>query len=292
MVKLKNDPKPGGNSGESGKGDIAGIKNRLEVLKNATEVKDMGPGSLKKQVDPFITLKLHILDVLDETRKCVRERESIQKFHGNNIEVIKRGNIIYNHMKNIDTYFLKLEEILNKQMKQKYVYSQEEIQDKQETFDILKKQIYDCKKLSNFDVIRPTTVMDFNELKNKKEVEKIDTSIENTHDDEDLIIINRWKERDKQFNEEILQIGEVLDRIGQNADVITKQAEHQNEIIMNLQDQTDKVQDNVKEANENIKKLMITQSHATWCCRISFLLILVILILLIITVLFNKFLKW
>lgn len=290
MVKSKNEIRPG-NGGESGKSDIAGIKNRLEVLKNATEVKEMNSGSLRKHVDTFITLKLHILDVLNETRKCIRERENIQKFHGNNIEVIKRGNIIYNHMKNIDTYFVKLEEILNKQMKQKNVYSEEEMQDKQETFDILKKQIYDCKKLSNFDVIRPTTVMDFNEFKNKKEVEKIDRSKENTHNDEDLIIINRWKERDKQFNEEILQIGEVLDRIGQNADVITKQAEQQNEIIMNLQDQTDKVQDNVKEASENIKKLMITQSHATWCCRISLLLVLVVLILLSISVLFNKFFK-
>lgn len=270
--------------------DLVEVKEKLKYLKNATEEANNQSENVKKNIDPFLTLKLHILDVLEETRKCIRERESKQQYQVNSIEAIKKGNIIYNNMKNVDAYFLKLEEILNKQKKQTNVYCEKEIIDKEETISILKKQIYDCKKLSNFDVIRPTTVVDFNDIKNRNP-EIVDTHKEVTHDDDDLIIINRWKERDKQFNEEILQIGEVIDRIGQNAENITKQAEQQNEIILNLQHQTEKAHDNVNEASKEIKNVMITQSHATWCCRISLSLALLLLTLLTLSIFSNKFLK-
>ncbi|CRH04062.1 conserved Plasmodium protein, unknown function [Plasmodium relictum] len=282
--KIKDD------NGRSDKTDLEVIKNKLEELKNKTEAPDVKLEVVKKNVDPFNDLKLHILNILDETRKCIREKENIQKFHGNNIEVIKRGNIIYNNMKNVDTYFIKLEEILNKQLKQKHFINKEELHDKNETFDLLKKQIYDCKKLSNYNEIKYTSVMSFSELKNKSKLERKEMS-NIAHDEDDLIIINRWKERDKQFNEEILQIGEVIDKIGDNAVIITQKAEQQNEIILNLQNQTDKAHDNVKEANIEIKKAMIKQTQATWCCRISLIVTLLILIVLTLSIISNKFIK-
>ncbi|CRG95594.1 conserved Plasmodium protein, unknown function [Plasmodium gallinaceum] len=284
MTKKKKD------DNESNKTDLEDIKKKLEELKSKTEIPDVKLGIVAKNVDPFNDLKLHILNILDETRKCIREKENTQKFYGNNMEVIKRGNIIYNNMKNVDVYFTKLEEILNKQLKQKHLFNQEELCDKNETFDLLKKQIYECKKLSNYNEIKYAAPMDFNEFKNKPNLERKEMS-DITHDEDDLIIINRWKERDKQFNEEILQIGEVIDKIGDNAVTITQKAEQQNEIILNLQDQTDKAHDNVKEANIEIKKVMIKQTQATWCCRISLIITLLILIVLTLSIISNKFIK-
>ncbi|KJP88512.1 hypothetical protein AK88_01791 [Plasmodium fragile] len=271
--------------------DLENIRNKLEDLKSKTEVKtDERIEIEKKNVDPFSDLKVHILNVLDETRKCIREKESLQNVHGNNIEVIKRGNIIYNNMKNLDTYFLKLEEILRKQEKKKYTYSKEELYDKNETFQLLKKQIYECKKLSNYDHIKDTCVMDFSDFKNKQQVERKETS-NNIDDEDDMVIINRWKERDKRFNQEILKIGEVIDRIGANAVFITNKADEQNEIILDLQDHTDKTQNNVKEVNVEIKKVMKKHSQTTWCCRISLVIILIILVMITSNVISNRFIK-
>ncbi|SBS89867.1 hypothetical protein, conserved in Apicomplexan species [Plasmodium malariae] len=241
--------------GKNNNRDLENIKNKLEDLKSKTEVTDEKIDIVKKNVDPFNDLKIHILNVLDETRKYIREKESIQNIHGNNIEVIKRGNIIYNNIKNLDTYFIKLEEILTKQLKQKYLFSKEELLDKSQSCDLLKKQIYECKKLSNFDHIKETCAINFDDFKNKPQIDRKETS-NIKHEEDDLIIINRWKKRDEKFNEEILKIGEVIDIIGANADFITQKAEEQNEIILNLQDQTDKTQDNVKEINVEIKKLL------------------------------------
>ncbi|GAW83142.1 hypothetical protein, conserved [Plasmodium gonderi] len=273
------------------KNELGNIKNKLEILKNKTEVKtDQKLEIIKKNVDPFNDLKIHILNVLDETRKCIREKENIQNIHGNNIEAIKRGNLIYNNMKNLDTYFIKLEEILKKQLKQIHTFSKEELYDKNETFDLLKKQIYECKKLSNYEHIKDTCVMDFSEFKNKQQIERKGTS-NNNSDEDDLVIINKWKERDKKFNEDILKIGEVVDRIGVNAVFLTQKADEQNEIILDLQDHTDKTQNNVKEVNVEIKKVMKKHSQTTWCCRISLVIILVMLVLLTSNVISNKFIK-
>lgn len=274
------------------KDSLHDIKNKLDLIKNVTNQTEKTGVimDVNKYVDPFIALKLHILDVLDETKKCIREKENIQKYHGNNIDAIKRGNIIYNNMKNIDMYLKKLEEILNKQMKQKNTFSVEEMNDKEETFSILKKQIYDCKKLSNYDAIKPTTIMDFNEFKNKEQTVRPDANSA-THDEEDMLIINRWKERDKQFNDEILEIGEVIDKIGDNAVVIAKKANQQNELIVNIQEQTDKAHDNVVEVNVDIKKLMKKKSQVTWCCRISLIVAFILLITVTLVILLKKFVK-
>ncbi|KAI4835926.1 hypothetical protein MKS88_005144 [Plasmodium brasilianum] len=276
--------------GKNNNRDLENIKNKLEDLKSKTEVTDEKIDIVKKNVDPFNDLKIHILNVLDETRKYIREKESIQNIHGNNIEVIKRGNIIYNNIKNLDTYFIKLEEILTKQLKQKYLFSKEELLDKSQSCDLLKKQIYECKKLSNFDHIKETCAINFDDFKNKPQIDRKETS-NIKHEEDDLIIINRWKKRDEKFNEEILKIGEVIDIIGANADFITQKAEEQNEIILNLQDQTDKTQDNVKEINVEIKKVMRKHSHTTWCCRISLVIIFIMLVLITSSVISNKFIK-
>ncbi|CZT99779.1 hypothetical protein PFAG_05131 [Plasmodium falciparum Santa Lucia] len=271
-------------------GEFKNIKNKLEDLKNKTQISDEKNENIKKSVDPYNDLKLHILNILDETRKCIREKESMQKIHGNNMEVIKRGNIIYNNMKNVETYFTKLEDILNKQLKQKYNFTKEELLDKNETFELLKRQMYECKKLSNYDEIKNTYVVNFNDIKNKPKLNKKDTS-DISHDEDDLVVINRWKERDKQFNEDILKIGEVIDKIGANTVILTQKAEEQNEIILNLHEQTEKTQDNVKEVNVEIKKVMKKHSQVTWCCRITLVIIFLMLVVLTSNIISNKFLK-
>ncbi|VTZ66694.1 conserved Plasmodium protein, unknown function [Plasmodium chabaudi chabaudi] len=276
--------------GKNNETDLKDIKNKLENLKNKTEVPDGKADNNKKNVDPFIDLKIHILNVLDETRKCIREKEDIQNVHGNNIEVIKRSNIIYNNIKNLETYFNKLDEILKKQLKQRFTYTRDELLDKNQTFELLKKQFYECKKLSNYNQIKEVSMVNFSEYKNKAKLEtKVTNS--NIHDEDDLIIINQWKERDKIFNDEILKIGDAIDKIGANVDFIAEKAEEQNDIIINLHDQTDKTQDNVKEINVEIKLAMKKHSHATWCLRISLAIIFVFLVLLTINVISNRVIK-
>ncbi|SCM08319.1 conserved Plasmodium protein, unknown function [Plasmodium chabaudi adami] len=276
--------------GKNNESDLKDIKNKLENLKNKTEVPDGKTDNNKKNVDPFIDLKIHILNVLDETRKCIREKEDIQNVHGNNIEVIKRSNIIYNNIKNLETYFNKLDEILKKQLKQRFTYTRDELLDKNQTFELLKKQFYECKKLSNYNQIKEVSMVNFSEYKNKAKLEtKVTNS--NIHDEDDLIIINQWKERDKIFNDEILKIGDAIDKIGANVDFIAEKAEEQNDIIINLHDQTDKTQDNVKEINVEIKLAMKKHSHATWCLRISLAIIFVFLVLLTINVISNRVIK-
>lgn len=112
-----------------------------------------------------------------------------------------------------------------------------------------------------------------------------------SHDEDDLVVINRWKERDKQFNEDILKIGEVIDKIGANTVILTQKAEEQNEIILNLHEQTEKTQDNVKEVNMEIKKVMKKHSQVTWCCRITLVIIFLMLVVLTSNIISNKFLK-
>ncbi|CAD2093832.1 conserved Plasmodium protein, unknown function [Plasmodium vinckei brucechwatti] len=276
--------------GKNNESDLKDIKNKLENLKNKTEVPDGKTDNNKKNVDPFVDLKIHILNVLDETRKCIREKDDIQNVHGNNIEVIKRSNIIYNNMKNLETYFNKLDEILKKQLKQRLTYTRDELLDKNQTYELLKKQFYECKKLSNYNQIKEVCVVNFSEYKHKAKLEtKVTDS--NIHDEDDLIIINQWKERDKNFNDEILKIGDAIDKIGANVDFIAEKAEEQNEIIINLHDQTDKTQDNVKEINVEIKLAMKKHSHATWCLRISLAIIFVFLVLLTINVISNRVIK-
>ncbi|CDU85204.1 hypothetical protein YYC_02926 [Plasmodium yoelii 17X] len=270
--------------------DLKDIKNKLENLKNKTEVIDGKNENNKKNVDPFNDLKIHILNILDETRKCIREKDEIQNIHGNNIEVIKRSNIIYNNMKNLETYFTKFDEILKKQLKQRYTFTKDELLDKNETYELLKKQFFECKKISNYNQIKDVCMVNFSEYKNKAKLETKVTD-NNIHDEDDLIIINQWKERDKKFNDEILKIGDTIDKIGANVDIIAEKANEQNEIIINVHDQTDKTQDNVKEINVEIKLAMKKHSHATWCLRISLAIIFVVLVLITLNVISNRLLK-
>eukprot|EP01054_Gregarina_sp_Poly1_P011273 Gregarina_sp_Poly_1__11272@NODE_934_length_5669_cov_479_949661_g79_i1_p2_GENE_NODE_934_length_5669_cov_479_949661_g79_i1NODE_934_length_5669_cov_479_949661_g79_i1_p2_ORF_typecomplete_len173_score32_33_NODE_934_length_5669_cov_479_949661_g79_i146805198 len=92
---------------------------------------------------------------------------------------------------------------------------------------------------------------------------------------EEQATMNRWAARDKDFDRQILEVGDVVDRLNVLAVEIGNKAEQQGRMAIELSRQADEANQEVIDVNNRLKNLMLKGNGMNFCCKLLLTVILI-----------------
>lgn len=241
--------------------------------------------------DLFLRQKAVLYTNLSHTRDLVKERNDAQQKSGNSVEVIRKKNEIAQKFLEFDIEFKKLIDIYKKQSKQKInKIEKEELDARFQDIEILSRQKIELETLfRNSEYASGAGFMSLTDYRAKADAEggvaRYDA--ENPpakweETEEDKALIERWKKRDAEFDKQLRNIGEGVDRLGEIANEIGVKADRQKELVTSLHCQADEASEELKDINNRIKKIVGDKQGCNFCCKIILAVVLVGLIAFVI----------
>lgn len=251
--------------------------------------------------DDFLRTKAQLYSTLQEVRTLIRERHDIQKRMGNNVETIQKKSQISEKLRGLQLDIDKLQEVYKKQAKQKkkLKLTDEEIESRFADVQVLKRQVdeihgiaQNSNQYSTNEIRTLTEIRAENAERGQMRFGPNGTAGGGGYEepsDADRSQVNRWKERDKQFDEQLGQIGEGVDRLGEVAVQIGHKADEQAALTTQLHSDADVATDELVEMNNRIKKILGNGGMGfNCCCKLLLAVILVALIGWSMTLISNK----
>ncbi|CDJ41963.1 hypothetical protein, conserved [Eimeria tenella] len=109
--------------------------------------------------------------------------------------------------------------------------------------------------------------------------------------EEDEAVLQRWKERDKQFDAQVAQIGDAIDRIAEVAVTIGQQAEQHSQKAEELAQQTQQAAAELQQLDAKLKAFMKSQSSSNFCCKLILLLLVMLLGCFVFSTIYARYMK-
>ncbi|CDJ63361.1 hypothetical protein, conserved [Eimeria necatrix] len=109
--------------------------------------------------------------------------------------------------------------------------------------------------------------------------------------EEDEAVLQRWKERDKQFDAQVAQIGDAIDRIAEVAVTIGQQAEQHSQKAEELAQQTQQAAAELQQLDAKLKAFMKSQSSSNFCCKLILLLLVLLLGCFVFSTIYARYMK-
>lgn len=260
----------------------------------------------EKDMDPFFKCKSVIVHVVEETRDLIEQRRRILETKGTTYEAIAKRSAISDNMAYLKRKFQELGEIYAQQYKQRKALklSDEELDDRHKQLNDILREIELVHKLSKGGAGGPSgafergTAVALEDLMSREPAQEdgwvsragMEPQPEELTE-EDQIVLQRWKERDKQFDEQVAQIGDAIDRIADVAVTIGEQADKQSHVVEELTQQTDQAAAQLQLLDSKIKKFMKQQSASNFCCKLILLLIVMLLICFVFSTVYARYIK-
>uniref|UniRef100_A0A0G4I743 t-SNARE coiled-coil homology domain-containing protein n=1 Tax=Chromera velia CCMP2878 TaxID=1169474 RepID=A0A0G4I743_9ALVE len=266
------------------------LMTRLERVEIETGVKQKeGQQPEQPQIkDDFLRLRAIMYDNLGETLEAIKERHNIQKRKGNCVEAVQKGAFVKEQLKKLDLDFVKLHDIYRKQSTQKRKFSEEEMKKRFEDMQDLKRRIEEAKMtFRNAGGVKSQDLKTITEMRRQMNLEAGNTGkgagagVRREAEEvteEDKKTMQRWKERDEDFDRQLGLIGEGADRIKEVGQRIGDLADQQNAAVTELHGDADQAQGEINELNIKIKKVMDSQKNTTFFCRIILIVVLIALL--------------
>lgn len=270
---------------------LLGISKYEKILEDIAEA--CGEGKAKKKEaeskDEFIRTKKAIYQMLTTLRTNIRERQAHQKRHGNSHESIERGLRIREQIKQLEKTLPKLQEVHRKQQ-QKTLFKNkkltvEEIEERFQDIRIVKRQLEEAKQwfaqgnapdlaaeeggglgLGDAD-LRIELFGSKAEGSGAAGVAAVDKSGRGLNEDESTAM-DRWKQKDAEFDQLLDEIGDIADRLNPLAQKIGAAAERQSIMAQEVIRKTDKAEADVRNLNVRIRNVMNYQKNTTFFCQL------------------------
>ncbi|CEM05171.1 unnamed protein product [Vitrella brassicaformis CCMP3155] len=237
--------------------------------------------------DEFLRLKEDIYSALFEVKEAIRERQVLQKRVGNSFEVIQKGVFITDTLKSLDADFKKIQELYKKQSNQRRKFEETELESRFQALQIMKKQLEEAKTsfktggaLNREDDIEIKTVLEQRAglgLSAGGVHIQVDSTggqpMSPTEDEERAMY--RWKHRDAQFDKQVEEIGEGVERLGEIATQINVTADKQTAMAAEIQKTAEKASAELNKMNVKLKKFMEEQKNSNFFCRIILVICLI-----------------
>eukprot|EP00922_Rhytidocystis_sp_ex-Travisia-forbesii_P061330 GHVS01090921.1.p1 GENE.GHVS01090921.1~~GHVS01090921.1.p1 ORF type:complete len:321 (-),score=88.57 GHVS01090921.1:497-1459(-) len=299
----------GGGGGLSRKCPLDELLSKVEMIEKECLVDERSQEHMLDKLgqvkDEFNRIKGGIYIYMEECRSLIRERQEIVRLSGNSVDSIERGVKINGSLKRMEQDFRRLVEVYTRQCRQrtKLELSDEELEERYKAINMVKRQIEECRATSRLFGGRGGAGEDVGGVEEtfktltELRTEKLDGGegegrVVVTWEDEkaeDVEVIERWRERDAEFDKHIAEIGDAVDRIGEVAVTIGDKAEVQGQMAEELQLQTDDAANELKIVNNALRTVIKKQKSATCCCRVVLAVILLGLVLLVVTLVKNRF---
>eukprot|EP00923_Selenidium_pygospionis_P059987 GHVN01105606.1.p1 GENE.GHVN01105606.1~~GHVN01105606.1.p1 ORF type:complete len:365 (+),score=73.36 GHVN01105606.1:141-1235(+) len=236
--------------------------------------------------DDFLQTKALLQTSIHEAKDLIRQRHEIQRKSGNNVATIQKKAAIIDILKAANVDFIKLQDIYKKQAKQKKKFGVEELNNRFQDVQVLKRQIAEvedvARNVNQYSTTEIRTLADLRaETANRSGGRFGPTGAPSYEEasEEDRATIGRWKERDKEFDAQLDTIGEGVERLGEIAIQIGQKAEEQQEYVTQLHTEADVATDELVKINAKIKKIMGDGNAGfNCCCKLILAIILIALI--------------
>eukprot|EP01057_Protomagalhaensia_wolfi_P001254 Protomagalhaensia_wolfi_Nauph_80__1253@NODE_173_length_3305_cov_36_500000_g130_i0_p2_GENE_NODE_173_length_3305_cov_36_500000_g130_i0NODE_173_length_3305_cov_36_500000_g130_i0_p2_ORF_typecomplete_len364_score74_70RPW8/PF05659_11/0_11COMP/PF11598_8/0_59Sulfatase_C/PF14707_6/0_78Sulfatase_C/PF14707_6/1_6e04Sulfatase_C/PF14707_6/4_4e02DUF1515/PF07439_11/0_51DUF1515/PF07439_11/2e02Cytochrom_C_2/PF01322_20/8_9Cytochrom_C_2/PF01322_20/20CCDC158/PF15921_5/66CCDC158/PF15921_5/7_1HeLo/PF14479_6/5_3MCPsign len=259
------------------------------------EASCLGEGNAEtEENDEFVHIKKIIYSLLFQTKQNIREKYDIQSREGNTVKAIQLGSQINKQVDQMNQEFVTLKEAFKKQAKRankagpkvhsKQNVSNEELDIRFKEMQVIKRQIEECKELVKRGTEIPErqviTLTDFLGQMEKAGVAppaQFDRDGQGWREPtaEEKAAMDRWAARDKDFDRQIFEVGDVVDRLNVLAVEIGNKAEQQGKMAIELSRQADEANQEVIEVNSKLKSIMMKGNGMNFCCKLLLTVILI-----------------
>ncbi|CAD7960755.1 unnamed protein product [Amoebophrya sp. A120] len=264
---------------------------KLEEIQVACGEKE-DPENKKQRAkqDDYTIMKRQLHGMLHILRTNIRERNKITKKHGNNYQAIQKKVRIMEQISEIEKYLPKLQQIQMKQAKAKRL-PQEEIDFRIQDIRNIVKQLEEAKIAlqSNVDVAEdefdegeddvfgPGTNSKeknatANLLEHRYQLERDQTGRDLNEDEQQAI--QRWKDRDENFDQMLDQIGVLADRLNPLVSTIGEAAQRQSIIANDISKKTEKADEDIKTMGGKLKYVLQQERNSDFICKLIMFLVL------------------
>eukprot|EP01055_Gregarina_sp_Pseudo9_P001375 Gregarina_sp_Pseudo_9__1374@NODE_191_length_3690_cov_34_896741_g176_i0_p2_GENE_NODE_191_length_3690_cov_34_896741_g176_i0NODE_191_length_3690_cov_34_896741_g176_i0_p2_ORF_typecomplete_len380_score83_49COMP/PF11598_8/3e03COMP/PF11598_8/0_093DUF2935/PF11155_8/0_77DUF2935/PF11155_8/4_3e03DUF2935/PF11155_8/1_4e03CCDC158/PF15921_5/20CCDC158/PF15921_5/6_9_NODE_191_length_3690_cov_34_896741_g176_i024913630 len=255
----------------------------------------LGEGNSEdEENDDFINIKKVIYNLLFQAKQSIREKYEIQTREGNNVRAIQLGSQINKQLDQLNQEFLNLKEAFKKQAKKaskggpkvqsKQAISADELDIRFKEMQVIKRQIEECKELTKRGTeISERQVMTLTDF--VAQMEKAGVAPPAQFDKEgggwreptaeEQAAMDRWAARDKDFDRQIFEVGDVVDRLNVLAVEIGNKAEQQGKMAIELSRQADEANQEVIDVNNKLKSIMMKGNGMNFCCKLLLTIILI-----------------
>ncbi|KAL8275136.1 hypothetical protein Esti_001015 [Eimeria stiedai] len=290
------------------------LEELLEVCKTIEEECLLDPekeAESEKGQDRFFRCKNAILHVLEETRDLIGQRRRILETRGTTYEAIAKRSAISDNMAYLKKKFQELGDLYAQQYKQRKALklSEEELDDRHQQLNALLKEIELVHKLSKGGAVQPggasswegggsgaVALSDLVSRPTRGEGDGVggfgvDTPQPEELTEEDQIVLQRWKERDKEFDAQVAQIGDAIDRIADVAVTIGHQADVQSHKVEELTQQANQAAAELQFLDTKLRRFLKEQSPSNFCCKLILLVIVMLLICFVFSTVYARYIK-
>ncbi|PHJ22109.1 transmembrane protein [Cystoisospora suis] len=283
-------------------GELLAVCQRVEneCLVTAKEEQEEEEG------DEFLALKKRMYETIRNTQILIEDRRDIRASKGTTLETVRLGGEIDDNIALLRELFEELSAVYGRQFKQrkKRLLTDDDLEERHADINTLMRAIEELRRESKRTAIstrlhdQTNRIRTLTELQSSRETatcwgeaggeahgrpEEISEA--------DQAVLRRWKERDEEFDKQVAEIGEAIDRIAHVAVQVGEKAEVHHEMIQNLQKHTDEAAAEIQNLNAKVKTFLGKQSNGTFFTRLILIVILLFLICFVISTIYSRYIK-
>eukprot|EP01053_Blabericola_migrator_P012071 Blabericola_migrator_1__12070@NODE_742_length_6677_cov_350_972466_g532_i0_p3_GENE_NODE_742_length_6677_cov_350_972466_g532_i0NODE_742_length_6677_cov_350_972466_g532_i0_p3_ORF_typecomplete_len380_score100_19PFEMP/PF03011_15/0_16COMP/PF11598_8/0_88Cytochrom_C_2/PF01322_20/43Cytochrom_C_2/PF01322_20/36AAA_13/PF13166_6/3_1AAA_13/PF13166_6/3e02_NODE_742_length_6677_cov_350_972466_g532_i027253864 len=258
----------------------------------------LGEGNAESEEnDEFVHIKKIIYNLLFQAKANIRTKYDIQSKEGNSVKAIQLGSQINKQVEQMNTEFLNLKEAFKKQAKKaakggpkvssKQTISADELDVRFKEMQVIKRQIEECRELLKRGTEIPERqVITLTDFIGQMEKAGVTPPAQFDKDGggwreptaEEQAAMDRWAARDKDFDRQIFEVGDVVDRLNVLAVEIGNKAEQQGKMAIELSRQADEANAEVIEVNNKLKSILMRGNGMNFCCKLLLTIILIFML--------------
>ncbi|CBZ50305.1 conserved hypothetical protein [Neospora caninum Liverpool] len=274
----------------------------------------------EEEKDEFLAVKNRMEGILKNTYILIEERRTLRAAKGTTLETVRLGGEIDDNLSLLRDLFEEISTVYRQQFKQrkKKKLTDEDLEERHADINRLMRAIEELRRESKRTAIaagpqgdhRMRTLTELASGSGRLARDGADGRLsgwgeavdEETPSPlrapqieevsrEDRETIRRWRERDEEFDKQVAEVGDAIDRIAHVAVQIGEKAEVQHELVQQVQTHTEQAAAEIQHLNAKVKGLLSTQSNATFFTRLFLIVILLFLACFVLSIIYARYIK-
>lgn len=257
---------------------LQGIQTFVRRLEKIAEACGQKPPKEAESKDEFVRTKQRIYTLLEEVREDIHERQLLLKRRGNCYEAIQKGHTIRQHLDELKHALPKLQELHKRdQGKRNANARKEEIQARYKDIRILKKHVDEVHELfhncaSGADGPAGAGLAASNAraqlfgLRDTARCSEEDARRLLSAEEEEAL--STMKRRDAELDQQVGDIGQVIERLDPLARQIGVSAERQRQRAEAMTEDVSKAERDMEALSKKITEVMRYEQNTNWCCQL------------------------
>jgi len=249
-----------------------GLQNYIKTLEKIAEECGEKPKKDAAEKDEFLRHKKRCYELLEEVRDSIRDRQALMKKRGNCYDTIQRGHTLRRQLDDLKKTLPKLQE-LHKKAQNRWTnkLSKEELQERYQHIRLLKKQVDEANDLfvsgnAGVDLEEGMSGGPSVSLLGLRHAAAEEDCKRNLSADEQGAI-DKIRDRDKQLDSHVDELGQMVDRLNPLAQQIGVVADRQRFKAEAIGTDVEKADDDLKALSKKVLEVTKYEKNTNCCCQ-------------------------